>query len=263
MAMIFETHAHYDDHVFDPDRDELLSSMAEHGIGTVINVSSTAESLDDTKKLTEEWDFVYGAMGIHPDETGGIDDAVIQKTEEYCGLEKTVAVGEVGLDYHRFRDNKPQQFLWFERFLEIAREAKLPVIVHSREAAEDTYRILKERNARDIGGVMHCFSYSKEMARQILDLGFYIGVGGVSTFRNAKKLHEALEYIPLTSIVLETDSPYLAPEPHRGTRNSSLYLPLVAEAIAHIKRTDAEEVIAVTSENAFRLFPKALRDAKG
>ena len=254
--MIIETHAHYDDNAYDDDRDALLRSFNENGICRVINVSAEVKSLDDTISLCEKYPFVYGAVGIHPDEIKDVDEAVFKKISEFCEHEKVVAVGEVGLDYHWNKDNKPQQIEMFGRFADLAREKKLPIIIHSREAAEDTFNVIKDKKIGDIGAVMHCYSYSLEMAKQLLDMGFYFGIGGVATFKNGRKLAEAIEYLPLTSLLLETDCPYLAPEPHRGERNSSLYIPFIAEKIAEIKGISAEDVIRQTNENARRLFTK-------
>ena len=173
-----------------------------------------------------------------------------------------VAVGEIGLDYHYPEPAVSVQKKWFERQLELAREVKLPVIIHSREAAKDTLDIMQAYHAGEIGGVVHCFSYTKEMAREYLEMDYYFGIGGVITFKNAKKLKEAVQYIPMDRILLETDSPYLSPEPHRGERNSSLNLPYVAEAISELKGISYEEVVESTERNARRLFGLENREEK-
>ena len=254
--MIFESHAHYDDEVFDEDREELLASMQENGIGWIINVGSSLERCRDTLRLIEKYHFVYGAMGVHPSETGELNEENFAWLHEQCSIDKIVAVGEIGLDYH-WNEPEPQiQKVWFERQLELAREVKLPVIIHSRDAAKDTLDIMHTLHAEEMEGVIHCFSYSKEIAREYLEMGYYFGIGGVITFRNAKKLKEAVAYIPMDRILLETDSPYLAPEPHRGKRNSSLNLPYVAQEIAALKGISYEEVVEITAENAKRLFFK-------
>ena len=252
--MIFETHAHYDDEAFDGDREELLASLPGRGIGTVINVCADLASLETTPALTDKYAFVYGAVGLHPDHAGQMNEEVMDRLRRLCRREKTVAVGEIGLDYYWNKECKEVQIHWFERQLELAREEKLPVIIHSREAAEDTLETARRCRLAEIGGVLHCFSYSREMARQYLDMGVYLGIGGVVTFKNARRLREVVEYAPISHMLLETDSPYLAPEPNRGKRNSSLNLPYVAEEIGRLKGLDAEEVIAVTQENARRLF---------
>ena len=178
----------------------------------------------------------------------------IREIREGLADEKAVAVGEIGLDYYWPEPDRGLQQHWFRRQLSLARETGLPVVIHSREAAADTLRILKEEKAEEIGGVIHCFSYSVEMAREFMKLGFYIGIGGVVTFKNAKKLKEVAAAIPLDRILLETDCPYLAPVPYRGKRNSSLYLPLVADQIAVLRGITPEEVIRATEENAERMY---------
>lgn len=222
--MIFETHAHYDDEKFDEDRAELLSSMQENGIGRIINVSANLESLENTRKLMEVYPFIYGAFGLHPDEVGDLNEDVMARMRELCRMEKAVAVGEIGLDYYWDKENHEKQEYWFRRQIALAREEKLPMIIHSREAAADTLRVMKEEKSEEIGGVIHCFSYSVEMAEEYLKMGFYLGIGGVVTFKNAKKIKEVVQMAPMERILLETDSPYLAPVPYRGKRNSSLYL---------------------------------------
>lgn len=252
--MIFESHAHYDDEVFDKDREELLRSLREHGIEYVINVGASLAGCKNTLRLTEEYPFLYGAMGVHPGETGELDEESFAWLKEQCAADKVVAVGEIGLDYHWEEPEVSVQKQWFERQLELAREVDLPVIIHSRDAAKDTLDIMRAHRAGEMRGVIHCFSYTKEIAREYLQMGFYFGIGGVVTFKNAKKLKEAVQYIPMDRILLETDSPYLAPEPHRGQRNSSLNLPYVAEEIAALKEISREEVEEITSDNAKRLF---------
>lgn len=252
--MIFETHAHYDDEKFDEDRAELLSSMQENGIGRIINVSANLESLENTRKLMEAYPFIYGAFGLHPDEVGDLNEDVMERMRGLCRLEKAVAVGEIGLDYYWDKENHEKQQYWFRRQIALAREEKLPMIIHSREAAADTLRVMKEEKSEEIGGVIHCFSYSAEMAEEYLKMGFYLGIGGVVTFKNAKKIKEVVQMAPMERILLETDSPYLAPVPYRGKRNSSLYLPYVVREIAEIKGISEEEVIEITEKNAVRLF---------
>lgn len=252
--MIFESHAHYDNEVFDEDREELLASFGEKGIGTVINVGASLAGCKETVELTRQYPFIYGAIGIHPSEVGELHEDNFADLEKWCFLDKIVAVGETGLDYHWPEPDPALQKEWFERQLVLARQVKLPVIVHSREAARDTLEIMQAHRAGEIGGVIHCFSYAKEMAREYLNMDFYFGIGGVITFKNSKKLKEAVEYIPMEKILLETDSPYLAPEPNRGKRNSSLNLPYVAQAIADLKGISYEEVVRITEQNARKLF---------
>ena len=252
--MIFETHAHYDDEKFDEDRAELLSSMQENGIGRIINVSANLESLENTRKLMEAYPFIYGAFGLHPDEVGDLNEDVMARMLELCRMEKAVAVGEIGLDYYWDKENHEKQEYWFRRQIALAREEKLPMIIHSREAAADTLRVMKEEKSEEIGGVIHCFSYSVEMAEEYLKMGFYLGIGGVLTFKNAKKLKEVAKIAPLSQIVLETDCPYMSPEPYRGKRNSSLNLTYVADQLAALKGVDRETVEKMTWDNARKLY---------
>ena len=252
--MIFDTHAHYDDNQFDQDREELLASMKDNGIGTIVDVGSNMETSAWIVEAVKRYPMMYGTVGVHPSDTAGLTNSDIDTLKEYAGKDKILAIGEIGLDYYWDEPERTIQKKWFEAQIELAREVKLPIIIHSRDAAKDTYDIMKALHAEDIGGVVHCFSYSKEMARQVLDMGFYIGIGGVVTFKNAKTLKEVAAYAPLDRIVLETDCPYLSPEPNRGKRNSSLNLNYVAEALSQIKGIDKEELIAVTEENARRLY---------
>ncbi|MBM6853591.1 TatD family hydrolase [Mediterraneibacter glycyrrhizinilyticus] len=251
--MIFDTHAHYDDGQFDTDREELLGAMEAGGVGTIVDAGSTLESWDKILELTERYPFIYGAIGIHPDEAGTLDEAGMERMAELLDRDKIVAVGEIGLDYYWDKENHDVQKHWFIRQLDMAREKQMPVIIHSREAAADTMDIMKQ-HASGMKAVIHCYSYSAEMAKEYVKMGYYIGVGGVVTFKNAKKLKQVVQEIPLERILLETDCPYLAPVPFRGKRNSSLNLPYVAEAIAELKGTTAEEVIQQTEKNARELY---------
>ncbi len=258
--MIFESHAHYDDEAFDEDREALLSSMQEKGIGYIVNVGAGIETSEKSLELARKYDFIYAALGVHPGGAEELNEENFQWLTESCrsyhikSNGKVVAVGEIGLDYYWPEPAKELQRQWFERQLLMAKEVALPVIIHSRDAAKDTVDMMEQFHAGDLGGVIHCYSYTKETAREFLNMDYHIGIGGVVTFSNAKKLKEAVEYIPLEKILLETDCPYLAPMPYRGKRNSSLYIPYIAEEIAHIKGIDKEEVIAVTADNAKKLF---------
>lgn len=256
--MIFETHAHYDDEKFDGDREELIAKLPKAGISHVINVGASIESTKTTLELVKKHDFMYAAVGVHPSDVDGLNEETFAWLIEQTRLDKTVAVGEIGLDYYWDKEPEVQknQRIWFQKQMELAREADLPVIIHSRDAAEDTMRIMKEIHAEEIPGVIHCYSYSPEMAKEFVKMGYYIGVGGVVTFKNAKKLVQTVQEIPIERILLETDCPYMAPEPHRGTRNSSLNLPYVAAKIAQLKGISAEEVCSITEQNAYHLFSK-------
>ena len=252
--MIFDTHAHYDDEAFDEDREELLASLKENGIGAVTNIGASLESCRTTLKLAEAYPWMYGALGIHPSESGELTEEDMDWLQGLLGNEKIRAVGEIGLDYYWEEPEHEVQKKWFARQLDLARQARLPVIIHSRDAAKDTLDIMKAEKAGDMGGVIHCFSYAPEIAREYLDMGYYIGVGGVVTFKNAKKLKEVVKMLPPERILLETDCPYLAPVPYRGKRNSSLNLPYVAAAVAELKGMETEEVIRITNENARKLY---------
>lgn len=251
--MIFETHAHYDDEAFDEDRDIILKGLKAAGVDTVVNVGAGIESSVRTLELTKEYPFIYGALGVHPSETGELNEENFSWLKEALGSPKVVALGEIGLDYYWDTPEHDIQKIWFERQMDLAGEQKLPVIIHSRDAASDTLEMIKAAGLKD-KGVIHCFSYGKEMAKQYLDMGFYLGIGGVVTFKNARKLKEVVEYAPLEQLVLETDCPYLAPEPNRGKRNSSYNLVYVAKEIARIKGMEYEEVVLVTEQNAKRLY---------
>ena len=251
--MIIDTHAHYDDEQFDADRESLLAQMQDAGIGLIVNAGSTVPSWDKIIKLTEEYPFLYGAIGVHPDEVGALDEEQFARMSALHDQEKIIALGEIGLDYYWDNESHDLQKKWFIRQLELAREKNMPVIIHSREAAADTMEIMKQY-AAGMRAVIHCYSYSAEMAKEYVKMGYSIGVGGVVTFKNAKKLKQVVEEIPLSSIVLETDCPYLAPVPYRGKRNCSLYLPYVAEQIAELKGVTVEEVKRQTEINSRELY---------
>lgn len=253
--MIFDTHAHYDSPAFDEDREELLASLADAGVGHVTNICCSLSTLASTRALTERYDWIFGAAGIHPEYVGELTEDNFHKVWETAVLPKFVAVGEIGLDYHEeHAPAREVQKIWFRQQLALARELGKPVVIHSRDAAKDTLDLMRECRAEEIGGVIHCFSYPREVAREFLAMGFYLGVGGVSTYPNARKIREVIASAPMERIVLETDSPFLTPAPHRGERNSSRNIPLVAEAIAGIRGITPDEVIRLTEENAYRLF---------
>ncbi len=251
--MIFDTHAHYDDRQFDSDRNELLNSMQDNGVGAIVNVSAAYESCEHIVHMAQKYPFMYAAVGIHPDEVGSLDEEKFARMKELFKNDKVVAVGEIGLDYYWDNESHELQKEWFIRQLDLARELNLPVNIHSRDAAQDTMEVIKEYG-RGLDGIVHCYSYSKEMAKEYVKMGYYIGVGGVVTFKNGKRLKETVETVPLTSIVLETDCPYLAPEPYRGKRNNSSYIKYVAEEIAKQKDVSYEEVVRQTEENAKKLY---------
>lgn len=252
--MMIDTHAHYDDKAFDEDREELLGSLPDHGIEAVVNVGAGIRSSKNTLELIKQYPLVYGVVGVHPSETAELTEEWMIWLKEALSAPKVLALGEIGLDYYWDEPDRALQKHWFLRQLLLAREVKLPVVIHSRDAAKDTLDILKDQKAGELGGVIHCYSYGVELVGEYLDMGFYLGIGGVLTFKNARKLKEVVAYMPMDRIVLETDCPYLAPEPNRGKRNSSLNLPYVAEAISAIKGVPLEEVIEITNQNAKKLY---------
>ena len=272
--MIFDSHAHYEDKRFAPDRDELLCAMRENNIGRIINVGSTLDTSRESIELAEQYEDIYAAVGIHPSEVAfpfdgdesnklSIDDSlkimpsVIDELRNLSSYGKCVSIGEIGLDYYwdKDKENHELQKKWFTSQLELAAEVNKPVIVHSRDASKDTFDILKDaKTTFNTNAVVHCYSGSPEMAREYIKLGYYIGVGGVVTFKNGKKLQETVEEIPIESILVETDCPYMAPEPYRGKRNDSTKLSHIVERIAAIKGISTKEVEDVTWENACRFY---------
>lgn len=255
--MIFDTHTHYDDEQFDEDREALLLSLKEQGIGAIANMGASMRGAKESVALANKYPFVYAAVGVHPDHAKDLNEEEFAILSALAAEKKVVAVGEIGLDYYWDSTEREEQKYWFKRQLALAEEVKLPVVIHSREAASDTLEIMKDAymaSNKTLTGVIHCFSYGVEMAREYLKMNFYLGVGGVATFKNGRKLKEVIETVPLEHIVLETDCPYLAPVPFRGKRNSSEKLHYVVAAIAEIKGIGEEEVERITWENACRLY---------
>lgn len=255
---IIDTHAHFDGSSFDEDRDELLLSLSGLGVDAVVNVGATVKGGYDSLELSDKYPFIFAAVGVHPDEVYNMNEDAIKGFKEVAGSEKLVAIGEIGLDYHNMGSDKETQHKWFRRQLELAVDTRLPVIIHSRDAEDDTFDVLKEYASSLKSCVMHCYSYSLETALKFKELGCVFGIGGVVTFKNGKVLQEAVKGLELSDIVLETDCPYLAPAPHRGERNSSAYLPLIAEAVADIKGVSIDVLAEATSANAKKLFPKLI-----
>ena len=254
--MIIDTHAHYDDSAFNEDRESLLGSLQAQGISKVVNIGSSLEACRRTLDLMDQYDFIYGALGVHPCDSENLTEVDIEWLKEQSAHEKCVAIGEIGLDYYWDEPARDIQRKWFVRQLQLAKEVNLPVCIHSRDAAQETIDIMKAEHAEEIGGVVHCYSYSRELAKTFLDMGYYFGIGGVVTFNNGRKLKEVVDYVPMERIVLETDCPYLAPVPFRGRRNDSGKLSYVAEMIAQIKGISAAEVEEITYKNAYALYPK-------
>ena len=251
MNNIFDTHAHYDDEKFDNDRSSLISSLEDKGVVGVVSCGVDIETSKSNMELAHEYDFIYFAAGFHPENLEGasLDDLSIIR--EFAADEKCVAIGEIGLDYHWMSSSKEVQKAFFEAQIELANKLKMPVIVHDREAHGDTLDILRATKPK---GVLHCFSGSKEMAREIIKLGMYIGLNGVVTFPNARKSLEVVKEIPLERLVLETDCPYLAPTPVRGRRNDSSFIPYTAEKIAEVLGMDTQELLDITHKNAIELY---------
>ena len=251
MKNIFDTHAHYDDERFNEDRDELLSSLFESGVSHIINCGCNLESSLTTIALSEKYDNLYAAVGVHAHEASDCTDTDLSEIEKLYSHKKVVAVGEIGLDYYYDFSPRERQIEVFRQQIELANKLDLPVIIHDREAHEDTLNILKELRPK---GVVHCFSGSAEMAKEIIRLGLYIGLGGAVTFKNAKKPVEVAQYVPLDRLLLETDAPYMTPVPFRGKRCDSSHIAYTAEKIAEVKSMDVQELIDICNENSKRLF---------
>ena len=261
---IIDTHTHYDDGRFDEDREALFSSLSQAGLLAVVNAASTVASWEDNRRLAERFPLAYYMIGVHPDEVGELTEERFAQMEALLEQEKAVAVGEIGLDYYWDRESRDLQKSWFLRQLKLANRRDKAVSIHSREASKDTFELLKQYG-KDLRLVLHCYSGSPEIAREYVKMGYYLGIGGVVTFKNGRRLQETVAAVPLSSLVLETDCPYLAPEPFRGSRNTSLNLPYVARRIGEIKGVEPEEVVRVTTENARKLFglPRTLLGAPG
>ena len=251
--MLFDTHAHLDDRAFHEDRDTLIAGLPEKDVGLVMNPGCSLESSRNVVKLANQYDHVYAAVGSHPDVASEVNDTVLDEYRKLCKLNaKVKAIGEIGIDYHYEDIPREIQLRAFRMQMELAQELQLPVIVHEREAHEDGMAVVKE--FPQVTGVFHCYSGSAEMARQLVDLGWYIGFTGVLTFKNARKAVETAASIPLERIVLETDCPYMAPDPFRGRRNDPGYIYRMAEKLAEIRGMSVEEIQAITTENGKRLY---------
>ena len=250
--MIFETHAHLNDPAFDEDRHSLITGLPQKGIEAVMNVGCCLESSQDCIALAEKYPFVYASVGSHPDSADEVNEEVIEKYRQMAQHPKVKAIGEIGLDYYYETIPREIQQKAFRMQMELAKELKMPVIIHERNAHDDGMRIVKEFPG--VTGVFHCYSGSAEMARQLVNMGWYIGFTGVLTFKNARKAVETAESIPLERIVLETDCPFMAPEPFRGKRNDPGYLYRMAERLAEIRGISVEEIHAATTENAKKLY---------
>lgn len=252
MNNIFDTHAHYADHAFDSDRDELLLSLKEKGVRYVMLASSSVDDTRENALIAEKYDYIYAASGVHPESVDTNPDGYLDIVRNTAlSSPKIKAIGEIGLDYHYDGYDHDKQIKLFEEQLVLAKELNLPVIVHSRDACEDTLDILRKHKPC---GVVHCFSGSAETAKEIIKLGMYIGFTGVLTFKNAKKALKALEVVPLDRLLLETDCPYMSPVPFRGKRCDSSMIVYTAEKVAEIKCLDTQELIDITCENAKKFY---------
>ena len=251
--MLFDTHAHLDDRAFDEDREQLLCGLAARGTSLVMNPGCSLESSENAVALANRYPWIYAAVGSHPDVADEVNDAVLERYRRLAAENpKVKAIGEIGIDYHYEDIPRELQLKAFRMQMALARELGLPVIVHEREAHEDGMKVVKE--FPEVTGVFHCYSGSAEMARQLVDLGWYIGFTGVLTFKNARKAIETAQSIPLERIVLETDCPYMAPVPFRGKRNDPGYLCYMAEKLAQIRGLSVEEIGHITAENGKRLY---------
>lgn len=250
--MYFESHAHYDDRQFNEDRDELLSDLKNHNVGYVVNIGADMKSSYKSIELAEKYDFVYASVGVHPHEASKVTDKDYETLEKWLQHKKVVALGEIGLDFYYDHSPRDIQREVFTKQLKICENVTKPVIIHSREASKEVFDIIKASKVRK--GVIHAYSGSLEMALDYIKMGFYIGIGGVLTFKNANKLLKVVENIPLEAILIETDSPYLSPVPVRGTRNNSQNLKYIVKKISEIKQIDEEKIEKITLQSAKDLF---------
>jgi len=250
--MYCDSHAHLDDRRFDADRAEIFADLERHGVGLIMNIGCDWKSSLQSVALAHEYPFVYAAVGSHPDDAAQVDETRLALYRQLCTDERVKAIGEIGLDYHYEEPGREVQLPAFRKQLELAQELKLPVIVHEREAHADGMELI--RQFQDVTGVFHCYSGSLEQAKELVKRGWYIGFTGVVTFKNARKALEVAQWLPLDRILIETDCPYMAPEPHRGRRNDSRLVPLVAAKLAELRGLTAEEMGEISTENAKRLF---------
>ena len=252
--MLIDSHVHLDDSQFDEDREAVIDSLRENNLELVINVGADMESSKRAVELSEKYDMIYAAVGVHPHDAKAVDEDTIEALRELSKAPKVVAIGEIGLDYHYDNSPRDTQKKWFRRQIKLAKELDLPIIVHDREATKDTLDIITEEHDGKLRGVIHCFSSSVEVAEQYIKLGFFISLGGPVTFKNAKMPKMVATEVPLESLLIETDSPYLAPVPFRGKRNDPTKVRYVAETIANLKEISYERLVEATNKNTKRLF---------
>ncbi len=250
--MLFDTHAHLNDDRFDGIREELIESFSENGIGACCEIGYDVESSHRAAELSEKYDFIYAASGVHPHDTDSLCEEDMAKIKELCSRDKVVALGEIGLDYYYDNSKRENQRKWFDRQLALAEEIGIPVVIHTRDAMKDTIDILKAH--KDASGIIHCYSGSKESAKILLDMGYYISFAGPLTFKNATTALEVAAFVPDDRILIETDSPYLAPVPYRGKANTPVYVAEVAKKLAEIRKRSFEEIARITFANAKNVY---------
>lgn len=252
--MLIDSHVHLDDRKFDDDRERLIENLKNNNIELVINIGADVETSIASVALADKYDVIYAAVGVHPHSASEVNAQVMDKLRELSQNKKVIAIGEIGLDF--YYDNSPRdvQRKWFKEQLKLAKEVDLPVIIHSRDASQETFDTLKENQDGNLRGVLHSFSGSPEMAMNYTEMGFYISIGGPVTFKNARVVREVAEIVPLDKLLIETDCPYLTPEPYRGKRNEPVYVRYTAEKIAEVRGISYEELVKATNENAKRLF---------
>jgi TatD DNase family protein len=252
--MLIDTHAHLNTEAFDEDREEVIQRALDVGVSRIVNIGFNRETIPSSMALAEKYDFIYSAVGWHPQDAKDMRPEDLEWIERLCAHEKVVAIGEIGLDYYWDTSPKEVQHQVFREQIRLARKLKLPIIIHNRDAHQDIVQILKEEQASEVGGIMHCYSGSWETAKLCLDMNFHISFGGPVTFKNAKQPKEVLAKVPLDRLLIETDSPYLTPHPFRGKRNESSYVKYVAEAAAELKELSYEQISEITSDNAKKLL---------
>lgn len=249
--MFFDSHAHLDDVRFDVDREEIIASLQLNNVSMLINVGTTLRLSEKSVEMAEKYPFIYATAGIHPHDTKNMNEETLNSIKELLKHPKCVALGEIGLDYHYDFSDKDTQRYWFDRQLKLARDLNKPVIIHDREAHSECFEMVKDNGVK---GVFHCYSGAAELAEELIKLGFYISFTGGITFKNAKKAVEVIDAIPLSKILIETDCPYLTPEPFRSKRNEPKHVMYTAKKIAEIKNMSLEEIAKITLENAKRCF---------
>lgn len=252
--MLIDSHAHIDDRRFNSDRDSIIRNMEKDGLKSIVNIGVDLQTSIDSVGLAEEHDNIYATVGVHPHNVRNMDDSTLEVLKAFAKRDKVVAIGETGLDF--YRDNSPRdaQRKWFRKQLQLAKEVDLPVVIHSRDASEEVYNIIESEQDGTLRGVMHCFSESPEMAQKYLDLGFYISLSGTVTFNNARVPKEVAKMVPIDRLMIETDSPYLTPEPNRGKRNEPAYVRYVAGEVADLRGISYQELVKETTKNTERLF---------